>query len=47
MKLGPYFVPEIGNIPLSAELKDRTTGERKYLDREERRAFLDATQQQV
>ena len=33
-------------MPLSVELKDPTTGERKYLDREERRAFLDATQQQ-
>ena len=33
-------------MPLSAELKDAKTGERKYLDREERRAFLEATQQQ-
>ena len=33
-------------MPLSAELKDPKTGERKYLDREERRAFLTATQQQ-
>ncbi|WP_116108887.1 tyrosine-type recombinase/integrase [Lewinella sp. IMCC34191] len=33
-------------MPLSAELKDPKTGERKYLDREERRAFLEATQQQ-
>lgn len=33
-------------MPLSAEHKDPKTGERKYLDREERRAFLEATQQQ-
>lgn len=31
-------------MPLSAELKDPKTGERKYLDRDERRAFLEATQ---
>ena len=33
-------------MPLSPQLIDRKTGERKYLNREERRAFLEATQQQ-
>ncbi len=33
-------------MPLSAELRDPQTGERKYLDRDERRAFLQATLKQ-
>jgi integrase len=33
-------------LPLSAERKDPATGELKYLDREEHRAFLDAAQKQ-